>query len=141
MSDRKHRNAYPLRVLVKDKQKGKNHDLTVAEYKVQQETKRLEMVAGFLEEKQDRLFDTSQRLEQAEKEVSKADRHLSDTKMEIAGAEKAISHSTIIKKAMYDNKIVGMARAIGDGMSYLLVDVVASSKYQKQRIEKNLKIQ
>ena len=138
MSDRKHRNAYPLRVLVKDKQKGKNHDLTVAEYKVQQETKRLEMVAGFLEEKQDRLFDTSQRLEQAEKEVSKADRHLSDTKMEIAGAEKAISHSTIIKKAMYDNKIVGMARAIGDGMSYLLVDVVASSKYQKQGIGKKL---
>lgn len=53
-------------------------------------------------------------------------------------AEKAISHSTIIKKAMHNNKIVGMARDIGDGMSYLLVDVVASSKYQKQRIEKNL---
>ncbi len=31
-------------VLVKEKQKGKNHDLTVAEYKVQQETKWLEMV-------------------------------------------------------------------------------------------------
>lgn len=75
-------------MLVKDKQKGKNHDLTVAEYKVQQETKRLEMVAGFLEEKQDRLFDTSQRLEQVEQEVSVAERHLSDTKMEIAGAEK-----------------------------------------------------
>ncbi len=75
-------------VLVKEKQKGKNHDLTVAEYKVQQETKRLEMVAGFLEEKQDRLFDASQRLEQAEQEVSAAERHLSDTKMEIAGAEK-----------------------------------------------------
>ena len=75
-------------VLVKDKQKGKNHDLTVAEYKVQQETKRLEMVAGFLEEKQDRLFDTSQHLEQIEQEVSAAERHLSDTKMEIAGAEK-----------------------------------------------------
>ena len=43
-------------VLVKDKQKGKNHDLTVAEYKVQQETKRLEMVAEILEEKQGRLF-------------------------------------------------------------------------------------
>ena len=39
---------------------------------------------------------------------------------------------------MHNNKIVGMARDIGDGMSYLLVDVVASSKYQKQRIEKNL---
>lgn len=75
-------------VLVKDKQKGKNLDLTVAEYKVQQETKQLEMVAGFLEEKQDRLFDTSQRLEQAEKEVSEVERQLSDTKMEFAETEK-----------------------------------------------------
>lgn len=75
-------------VLVKDKQKGKNHDLTVAEYKVQQETKRLEMVGGFLEEKQDRLFDTSQRLEQVEQKVSEGERLLSDTKMEIAEAEK-----------------------------------------------------
>ena len=39
-------------VFVKDKQKGKNHDLTVAEYKVQQETKRLEMVTENLDEKQ-----------------------------------------------------------------------------------------
>ena len=53
-------------------------------------------------------------------------------------AEKAISHSTIIKKAMHDNIIVGMARAIGDGMSYLLVDVVVSSKYQKHGIGKKL---
>lgn len=75
-------------VLVKDKQKGKNHDLTVAEYKVQQETKRLDMVTGFLNEKQDRLFDTSNRLEQAEKEVSEAERQLSDTKMELAETEK-----------------------------------------------------
>ena len=52
--------------------------------------------------------------------------------------EKAIRNSTIIKKATYDNKIVGMARAIGDGMSYLLVDVVVSSKYQQQGIGKKL---
>ena len=31
-----------------------------------------------------------------------------------------------------------MARAIGDGMSYLLVDVVVSSKYQKRGIGKKL---
>ncbi len=74
-------------VFVKDKQKGKNYDLTVAEYKVQQETKRLEMVAGFLEEKQDRLFDASLRLEQAKKEVLEAERVLSDTKIELAGEE------------------------------------------------------
>nr|WP_300863849.1 GNAT family N-acetyltransferase [uncultured Acetatifactor sp.] len=52
--------------------------------------------------------------------------------------EKAIKNSTIIKKATYDSKTVGMARAIGDGMSYLLVDVVVSSKYQKQGIGKKL---
>ena len=52
--------------------------------------------------------------------------------------EKAIRNRTIIKKATYDSKTVGMARAIGDGMSYLLVDVVVSSKYQKQGIGKKL---
>ena len=31
--------------------------------------------------------------------------------------EKAIRNSTIIKKATFDNKVVGMARAIGDGRS------------------------
>lgn len=77
-------------VLVKDKQKGKNHDLSVTEYKVQQETKRLDMVTGFLDEKKDRLFDTSNRLEQTEKEVSEAERQLSDTKMELVETEKAL---------------------------------------------------
>ena len=52
--------------------------------------------------------------------------------------EKAIRNSTIIKKATYDSKTVGMARAIGDGMSYILVDVVVSSKYQKHGIGKKL---
>lgn len=75
-------------VFAKDKQKGKNHDLTVAEYKVQQETKRLEMVAGFLNEKQDRLFDTNNRLEQAEKEISGTEKQLSDKKMELVETEK-----------------------------------------------------
>lgn len=31
-----------------------------------------------------------------------------------------------------------MARAVGDGMSYLLVDVVVNSKYQKKGIGKKL---
>ncbi len=52
--------------------------------------------------------------------------------------EKAISNSTIIKKATCGHQVVGMARAIGDGMSYLLVDVVVSPKYQKQGIGKRL---
>lgn len=52
--------------------------------------------------------------------------------------EKAIKNSTIVKKAIYENCTVGMARAIGDGISYLLVDVVVSSKYQKRGIGKKL---
>ena len=52
--------------------------------------------------------------------------------------EKAISSSTIVKKATYDHQAAGMARAIGDGMSYLLVDVVVGTKYQRQSIGKRL---
>lgn len=52
--------------------------------------------------------------------------------------EKAIENSTIIKKAIYDDCTVGMARAIGDGMSYLLVDVVVDAEYQKRGIGKKL---
>lgn len=52
--------------------------------------------------------------------------------------EKAIRNSTIVKKAVCNNCTVGMARAIGDGMSYLLVDVVVDSKYQKKGIGKKL---
>ena len=74
-------------VLIKEKQKGKNHDLTVAEYKVQQETDHLEKITDMLDEKQGRLYSASVRLEQAEKEVSETERHLSDAKMEIAGVE------------------------------------------------------
>ena len=55
-----------------------------------------------------------------------------------SSAEKAIKGSTIIKKAIYDNKTVGMARAIGNGTSYLLVDVVVGLKYQKKGIGKQL---
>lgn len=52
--------------------------------------------------------------------------------------EKAINNSTIVKKAIYDNIAVGMARAIGDGMSYLIVDVVVNSKHQNKGIGKKL---
>lgn len=52
--------------------------------------------------------------------------------------EKALKNSTIVKKAVCNNEAVGMARAIGDGMSYLLVDVVVSKKYQKNGIGKKL---
>ncbi|MDE6760489.1 MAG: hypothetical protein K2J90_07370 [Lachnospiraceae bacterium] len=38
-------------VLVREQQKGKNHDLTVTEYQVQQETEQLEIVERILDEK------------------------------------------------------------------------------------------
>ncbi|MCM1540339.1 MAG: hypothetical protein NC121_03670 [Blautia sp.] len=75
-------------VFVKGKQKGKNHDLTVAEYKVQQATRRLETVENRIDEKEDLLYNTFVRLEQMEKKVSEAESRLSGTKKEIAGAEK-----------------------------------------------------
>ena len=42
----------------------------------------------------------------------------------------ALRNSVIIKKKIVDNKPVGMARAIGDGLYYLIVDVVVSREYQ-----------
>ena len=52
--------------------------------------------------------------------------------------KQALDNSTIIKKATIDDIPVGMARVIGDGMYYLIVDVVISEKYQKQGIGKLL---
>ena len=49
-------------------------------------------------------------------------------------AENAIKDSVIIKKAIYDNKAVGMGRVIGDGLYYLVVDVVVDPRYQKRGI-------
>ena len=45
---------------------------------------------------------------------------------------------TYIQKVIYNNKIVGMARVIGDGLYYLIVDVVVHSDYQKKGIGKLL---
>ena len=50
--------------------------------------------------------------------------------------ENAFKNSVIIKKALYDNEIVGMARVIGDGVYYLVVDVVVKPKYQGYGIGK-----
>ena len=52
--------------------------------------------------------------------------------------ENAINNSTIIKKAIVNNKTVGMARVIGDGMYYLIVDVVVSPEYQRNGIGKKI---
>ena len=42
----------------------------------------------------------------------------------------AIKNSAIVKKVIVNNKTVGMARAIGDGLYYLIVDVVVNQEYQ-----------
>lgn len=53
-------------------------------------------------------------------------------------AENAIKNSVIIKKAVQDNEVVGMARVIGDGIYYLIVDVVVSPKHQRKGIGKRI---
>ena len=75
-------------VFLKEKQKGKNHDLTVTENKVQKETKRLERVEEDLSEKEDQIYIADLQLSYRENEISKAERLLSDVKQELAGAEK-----------------------------------------------------
>lgn len=60
-----------------------------------------------------------------------------DTK-DIDIVQNAIRKSVIIKKATFKNKTVGMARAIGDGIYYLIVDVLVDPEYQKNGIGKKL---
>ena len=50
----------------------------------------------------------------------------------------ALRNSVIIKKIIVDNKAVGMARAIGDGLYYLIVDVVINKDYQGKGLGKLL---
>jgi len=42
----------------------------------------------------------------------------------------ALKNSVIVKKIIVNNKAVGMARTIGDGLYYLIVDVVINKEYQ-----------
>lgn len=52
--------------------------------------------------------------------------------------ENAINTSAIIKKAIVDNKTVGMGRVLGDGMYYFIVDIVVSPEYQGNGIGKKI---
>lgn len=52
--------------------------------------------------------------------------------------QNALDSSIVVKKVIYENKTIGMARAIGDGLYYLIVDVVVHSDYQKKGIGKLL---
>ena len=46
----------------------------------------------------------------------------------------AFKNSAILKSVELNHKIVGMARAIGDGLYYLIVDVVVHKDYQGKGI-------
>ena len=50
----------------------------------------------------------------------------------------ALRNSVIVKKIIVNNKAVGMARAIGDGLYYLIVDVVVNKEYQGKGLGKIL---
>ena len=50
----------------------------------------------------------------------------------------AIKNSVIVKKVIVNDKVVAMARAIGDGLYYLIVDVVVNQLYQRKGIGKIL---
>lgn len=50
----------------------------------------------------------------------------------------AIKNSAVVKLIKYDNKAVGMARAIGDGLYYLVIDVVVNKEYQGKGIGRKL---
>lgn len=50
----------------------------------------------------------------------------------------ALKNSFIVKKIIVNNKVVGMARAIGDGLYYLIIDVVVNKEYQGKGLGKIL---
>lgn len=52
--------------------------------------------------------------------------------------ENALKESSFMKKAIVDDKTVGMVRAISDGIYALIVDVVVSPMYQNKGIGKML---
>lgn len=52
--------------------------------------------------------------------------------------QNAINNSAIIKTASIGSNTIGMARVIGDGIYYFLVDVVVIPEYQKKGIGKML---
>ena len=49
-------------------------------------------------------------------------------------AEKSLAHSLYTVVAVKDNQAVGMGRLIGDGMYYIIADVVVQPAYQKMGI-------
>lgn len=52
--------------------------------------------------------------------------------------ENALSNSLYTVISVDDNKIIGMGRLLGDGMYYMIADVVVCPSYQKQGIGTNI---
>lgn len=52
--------------------------------------------------------------------------------------QKALNHSLYTVIAVDDNQTVGMGRLIGDGMCYVIADIVVRPDYQKQGIGKRI---
>lgn len=59
-------------------------------------------------------------------------------KKDINVVANAIKNSVMLKKAVVDGKIVGMARVLGDGLYYFICDVVVDAEYQKMGIGKKI---
>ena len=52
--------------------------------------------------------------------------------------QNALDSSVIVKKATFENKAIGMARVVGGGLYYYIVDVVVNPEYQNKGIGKLL---
>ena len=52
--------------------------------------------------------------------------------------QKSLENSLYTIAAVQDNQIVGMGRLIGDGMYYMIADIVVQPSYQKQGIGKKI---
>lgn len=53
-------------------------------------------------------------------------------------AQKSLNNSLYTVIAVEDNQTIGMGRLIGDGMYYMIADIVVQPNYQKQGVGKKI---